>query len=182
MFGHSPEAKVFEKRKTRNGWNFASAMRILIADQNFCLDRLSTSGAYYHQNWTDDFSVRVKKINVKEGAMFMKSGLKTPNVGEVSKLLRLGCENGSCSIDSRVSTLGSHISFSILVTLSALLLNVRGVMAAAGALHDSSRWLALLYFTSTSVFVTLTFYLRGVSQRLATVGKGCRKTESASAR
>ena len=62
--------------------------------------------------------------------------------------------------------------------LSALLLKVAGVLAAAGALHDSSRWLALIYFTSASLFVWPTFYLRGVSQRLAAGGKGGRKADS----
>ena len=41
--------------------------------------------------------------------------------------------------------------------LSALMLKVGGVLAAAGALHDSSRWLALICFTSASLFVWPTF-------------------------
>ena len=51
--------------------------------------------------------------------------------------------------------------------LLALVLKVRGVLAAAGALRDSTGWLALIYFTSASLFVWATFYLRGVSERLA---------------
>ena len=58
--------------------------------------------------------------------------------------------------------------------LSALVLKVRGVIA----LHDSSSWLALIYFTSGGLFGSLTFYLRSVSQRLKAVGNGSRKTES----
>jgi hypothetical protein len=45
-------------------------------------------------------------------------------------------------------------------------------MAAVGALHNSSRWLALMYFTSASFFVLLMMYLRGVSQKLRVAGKG----------
>jgi hypothetical protein len=59
--------------------------------------------------------------------------------------------------------------------LSALVLKVRGVMAAVGALHNSSPWLAFIYFTSASLFVLVTLYLRGVSQRLTAIGKDSRK-------
>jgi hypothetical protein len=62
--------------------------------------------------------------------------------------------------------------------LSALVLKVGGVLAAAGALHDSSRWLALICFTSASLFVWPTFYLREVSQRLAAGGKRGRRPNS----
>ena len=55
--------------------------------------------------------------------------------------------------------------------LSALVLKVRGVIA----LHDSSSWLALIYFTSGGLFGSLTFYLRSVSQRLKAVGNGGRR-------
>ena len=56
--------------------------------------------------------------------------------------------------------------------LAALVLKVRGVMAAVGALDDSPRWVAFIYFTSASLFVLLMIHLRGVSQRLAAAGKG----------
>jgi hypothetical protein len=56
--------------------------------------------------------------------------------------------------------------------LAALVLKVRGVMVAVGALDDSPRWLALIYFTSASFFVLLMIYLRGVSQRLTAAGEG----------
>jgi len=71
----------------------------------------------------------------------------------------------------------THFLFYFCV-LSALVLKVGGVLAAAGALHDSSRWLALICFTSASLFVGPTFYLREVSQRLAAGGKRGRKPDS----
>ena len=58
--------------------------------------------------------------------------------------------------------------------LSALVLKVRGIIA----LHDSAPRLALMYFTSGGLFVSLTFYLRSVSHRLRDVGNGSRKAES----
>jgi hypothetical protein len=58
--------------------------------------------------------------------------------------------------------------------LSALVLKVRGILA----LHDSSPWLALIYFSSGGLFGSLAFYLRRVSQRLKVVGNGGRKVES----
>ena len=58
--------------------------------------------------------------------------------------------------------------------LSALVLKVRGVIA----LHDSSSWLALIYFTSGGLFGSLTFYLSRVSQRLKAVGDCGREAES----
>jgi len=58
--------------------------------------------------------------------------------------------------------------------LSALVLKVRGIIA----LHDSSPWLALIYFTSGGLFGSLTFYLSRVSQRLKAVGDCGREAES----
>ena len=61
-----------------------------------------------------------------------------------------------------------------LCALSALVLKVRGVIA----LHDSSPWLALIYFTGGGLFGSLTFYLRRVSQKLKAVGDCGREAES----
>ena len=61
-----------------------------------------------------------------------------------------------------------------LCALSALVLKVRGITA----LHDSSPGLAMIYFTSGGLVVSLTFYLRKVSHRFTAVGNGSRKAES----
>jgi hypothetical protein len=54
-----------------------------------------------------------------------------------------------------------------LCALSALVLKIRGVMAAVGAVHGSSVWLAPIYFTSASLFVMFMFRLRAISLRLS---------------
>lgn len=59
----------------------------------------------------------------------------------------------------------AHLLF-YFCALAALALKITGVMAAVGALGDSPRWLAFVYFTSASLFVLLMVYLRGVSHRL----------------
>ena len=91
--------------------------------------------------------------------MFQNSGLKKA----MRKWLLLDRPKG---IDGWIA----HFLF-YFCALAALVLKVRGVMAAAGALDDSPRWLALIYFTSASLFVLLMIYLRGVSQRLTAAGK-----------
>jgi hypothetical protein len=102
--------------------------------------------------------------------MFKKSASKIPGFGwietwvtVVRKWLLLYRPEG---IDSWIV----HPLF-YFCALSALVLKVRGIMA----LHDSSPWLALIYFTSGGLFGSLTFYLRSVSQRLKAVGNGGRR-------
>jgi len=97
--------------------------------------------------------------------MFKNSGLKKADHGETEtsgprmrKWLLLDRPEG---IDGWIV----HFLF-YFCAFAALVLKVRGVMAAVGVLGDSPRWLALLYFTSASLFVLLMIHLRGVSQRL----------------
>ena len=61
---------------------------------------------------------------------------------------------------------GVHLLF-YFCALAAFVLKVKGVIAAVATLHGSSGWTAFIYFTSASFFVSLTFYFRRVSQRLA---------------
>jgi len=118
-----------------------------------------------------------ESLLVEEEFMFKERSWERPEFGEVE-----GVQAGvqKWLLLYRPEGIGgwiTHFLFYFCV-LSALVLKVAGVLAAAGALHDSSRWLALICFTSASLFVWPTFYLREVSQRLASGGKRGRKPDS----
>jgi hypothetical protein len=110
------------------------------------------------------FSFR-EESQVKEEFMLNKRASKIPDFGGIEtwvtgvrKWLLLYRPVG---IDSFIV----HPLF-YFCALSALALKVRGIIA----LHDSSPWLALMYFTSGGLFGSLTFYLRRVSQKRKAVG------------